>query len=191
MSDAQNAHDLLAGDTARNDMLILVDEHDQQVGTATKEQTHTDGLLHRAFSVTLLRNGDDGPELLLVRRAACKYHSGGLWTNSCCSHPRNGENLANAVVRRVNEELGVSIDDPVEIGSFLYRAEFENGLVEHEFDHVFVARCEETPSPDPAEADEVRWVHAGELAAELQTQPEQFTAWAPEVFRRTFAWLDA
>lgn len=118
----------MANDPARDDELILVDGLDREVGTATKLQTHVEGLLHRAFSVVLARDGADGPELLLAKRSMRKFHSGGLWANSVCSHPRAGEELMDAAYRRVREELGCGAVGLREIAAFAYRAEFENGL---------------------------------------------------------------
>ena len=169
-------------DPAFNDMLILVDGNDCEIGTATKFETHAKGLLHRAFSVVLMREGERGPELLLAKRALGKYHSGGLWANSCCSHPRAGEGLLEAAYRRVREELGCEAVGLHELGSFIYRAEFDNGLCEHEFDHVLLGTYEGGLAPDPEEASEVRWIGAGELSAEMAAAPETFAAWAPAVF---------
>ncbi len=173
--------DALATDPAREDMLILVDGLDRQTGTANKVEAHTDGLLHRAFSVALVREGDAGPELLLSCRAHGKYHSGGLWANSCCSHPRAGEATVEAAYRRVREELGCEATDLRELCSFAYRAEFDNGLAEHEFDHVLVGGCRGELAPDPLEVCDVRWVGVDELAAELAAEPKSFCAWAPMV----------
>ena len=171
----------LADDPARDDQLILVDGLDRQIGTASKMQAHVRGQLHRAFSVVLAREGQEGRELLLAQRAMGKYHSGGLWANSCCSHPRAGEELLDAAYRRVQEELGCDADDLHEIGAFAYRAAFANGLVEHEYDHVLLGRCAGEPNPDPGEVGAVRWVGVEELADELAGRPEQFCAWAPMV----------
>lgn len=179
----------MAADPARDDMLILVDGLDREAGAATKLQAHVDGLLHRAFSVVLVRDGADGPELLLAKRSMMKYHSGGLWANSCCSHPRLGEETVAAAYRRVHEELGCEAVDLREICAFVYRAEFDNGLCEYEYDHVIVGRCKGTIDPDPAEASEVRWTTFEELAAELPAEPLKFAAWAPIVFTMTMAYL--
>ena len=173
--------DRMANDAARDDMLILVDGLDRQLGTATKWQAHAEGLLHRAFSVVLTRQGPDGPELLLSRRALDKYHSGGLWANSCCSHPRAGGATLEAAYRRVREELGCEAVGLQEIGAFAYRAEFENGLCEFEYDHVLVGSIDGTLQPDPAEVDDARWITYEKLAAELASEPQKFTAWAPMV----------
>ena len=172
---------MMATDRDRNDLLILVDGLDRQTGTATKWQAHADGLLHRAFSVVLVRDGERGRELLLSQRALGKYHSGGLWANSCCSHPRAGEDTLDAAYRRVREELGCEAKDLREVGSFVYRAEFANGLCEHEYDHVLVGTCVGTPQPNLHEVSDIRWIEANELAAELALRPRQLCAWAPMV----------
>ena len=171
--------ELIAADPARDDMLILVDGLDREVGAATKLQAHIDGTLHRAFSVVLMRDGENGPELLLAKRSLQKYHSGGLWANSCCSHPRVGEGLIEAAYRRVPEELGCEAVDLRDACAFVYRAEVDNGLTEHEFDHVVIGRCSGQIDPNPAEASEARWIGFDALAAELANEPLKFAAWAP------------
>ena len=176
------ACEALAGDVASEDLLVLVDEQDRELGTATKRRAHAEGLLHRAFSVVLIRDGKNGPQLLLTKRAEGKYHSGGLWTNSCCSHPRAGEAVMQAASRRVREELGCQAVDLHELGSFVYRAEFDNGLCEHELDHVLLGRCDGELSPDLSEVSDIRWIDADELRADLAAYPERFTVWAPTVF---------
>ena len=168
-------------DPERDDQLVLVDGLDRETGVATKWDAHVTGSLHRAFSVVLLREGVDGPELLLAKRAAGKYHSAGLWANSCCSHPRSGEELLEAAYRRVREELGCGATDIREVDSFVYRAVFDNGLTEHEYDHVLLGRSAGELDPDPAEVSDVRWVGFEDLARELAEQPEVFSAWAPMV----------
>lgn len=169
-------------DPFKDDMLVLVDGRDRQRGSATKWEAHVQGALHRAFSVVLMREGGEGPELLLAKRALCKYHSGGLWANSCCSHPRVGEETIDAAYRRVREELGCQAVDLHEVCGFVYRAEFDNGLCEHEYDHVIVGRCTGDIVPNPQEASEVRWIGFDELAAELVAEPKKFAVWAPIVF---------
>ena len=183
--------DLMANDPARDDLLILVDGRDREIGTATKLQAHVEGTLHRAFSVVLLRDGAEGPELLLAKRSMAKYHSGGLWANSCCSHPRVGEETIEAAYRRVHEELGCDAVDLREIAAFAYRAEFDNGLCEHEFDHVVIGRCKGDIVPDPAEASDVRWIDFDTLASELMSEPTKFAVWAPIVFTMTMAAVEA
>ena len=180
-------NDLFAGDPACDDMMVLVDGLDRAVGAASKRKAHVQGLLHRAFSVVLVRDGMRGPELLLARRALCKYHSGGLWANSCCSHPRVGEQVLEAARRRVREELGCEAVSLREVAAFVYRAEFENGLCEHEIDHVLVGSCDGEVTPDLSESDEVRWVDLEALAAELAGEPRAFTAWAPMVLSLAMA----
>ena len=169
----------MAADPARDDKLILVDGLDREVGNATKLEAHVEGTLHRAFSVVLMRDGKTDPEFLLAKRSMLKYHSGGLWANSCCSHPRVGEDVVEAAYRRVPEELGCEAVDLHEACAFLYRAEFDNGIIEHEFDHVVIGRCSGDIDPNPAEASEVRWIGFDELAAELASEPLKFAVWAP------------
>ena len=176
-------------DPAREDMLVLVDGLDREIGTATKEKIHVEGLLHRAFSVVLVRDGESGPELLLAQRAEGKYHSSGLWANSCCSHPRAGEGLVDAVKRRVREELGCEAVEPREICAFAYRAVFADGLCEYEYDHVLIARVGGEIVPDPSEVGGVRWVSLDNLAAELAERPQQFAAWAPMVLTMSMSEL--
>ena len=172
--------DAFATDTARDDRLVLVDALDREVGTATKEEAHFGSLLHRAFSVQLVRKGERGPELLLTRRAEGKYHSGGLWTNSVCSHPRAGEVLQEAVSRRLVEELGVESLANVpcrELGSFVYRHDFGTGVTEYELYHVFLGWWDGDPNPDPTESSEWRWVPADEVMRMLLEEPQTLTVW--------------
>ena len=165
-------------DPSDNDMLVCVDALDREIGSAPKLACHSGGgILHRAFSAFLWRDGDGGPELLLQRRAAGKYHSGGLWTNACCSHPRLGEEIAGAVGRRLFEELGVREVRCTEVGSFVYRCMFDNGLAEYEYDHVFLGRYDGEVRPNPDEADACRWTGLGEVLDDLRLHPERYTAW--------------
>ena len=172
-------------DPARSDMLILVDGLDNEAGTATKEEAHVKGLLHRAFSVVLKREGAGGTELLLAQRAKGKYHSSGLWANSCCSHPRAGEEVLSAGIRRVNEELGCEVQNLHELSSFIYRAVFDDGLIEYEYDHILLGDIVGTPSPDPSEIGGFKWVTKAELSEMLRNEPESFCAWAYTVFSET------
>ena len=173
---------LIKSDPARNDELIVVDGLDRQVGTATKMRTHVEGLFHRAFSVVLVREGANGPELLLAKRAEGKYHSAGLWANSCCSHPRAGESTIDAAYRRVREELGCDAVNLREIAAFAYRAVFDDGITEYEYDHVIIGSCSGNLNPDPNEISDVRWICKDELAQELANRPALFAAWAFTVF---------
>ena len=179
--------DKMAKDPARSDELVLVDGLDREIGRATKERAHREGLLHRAFSVVLTREAADGTEIMLAQRAEGKYHSAGLWANSCCSHPRAGENLLDAAARRVREELGCQADGMHEVAAFAYRADFCDGIVEHEFDHVLAGRCIGEPAPDPAEVGAIRWERIDAVAEELAAHPEHFSAWAPMVLTLFFA----
>jgi isopentenyl-diphosphate Delta-isomerase len=153
--------------------VVLVDAEDREVGTEEKLHAHREGLLHRALSVFLFNARG---ELLLQRRSLGKYHSAGLWTNTCCSHPRPHERVTQAAARRLREELGIECHLERAF-SFLYRAEVTGGLIEHEFDHVFIGRFEGEPRPDPAEVAATRWVSPAELQRELSSDPTAFTPW--------------
>ena len=153
--------------------VTLVDSRDAVVGSADKYDAHVSGLLHRAFSVFVY---DDAGRLLLQRRQRAKYHSGGLWSNTCCSHPRPGESTAAAAHRRLVEEMG--FDCPLETAfTFVYRADVGGGLIEHEYDHVFVGRWRGEPVPDPTEVEEWRWADPAALRVELRARPDRFTSW--------------
>jgi isopentenyl-diphosphate Delta-isomerase len=156
-----------------NEFVVLVDTHDQEIGQMEKLEAHRKGLLHRAISVFVYNSSG---ALLIHRRALEKYHSGGLWTNTCCSHPRPGENVADAAVRRLSEEMGMSCT-LTRAFDFVYRAELDHELTEHEFDHVFVGYSDQNPNPDPAEVMDWRWIGRNELLERLNTHPEEFTAW--------------
>ncbi len=174
--------DSMTRDPAREERLILVDAFDRETGLATKEEAHRRGLPHRAFSVVLAEEREGKVCFLLSRRAEGKYHSSGLWANACCSHPRAGETVAEAARRRVREELGCGAENLREVGSFLYRADFGNGLTEYEYDHVLLATPAGELSPDPAEVADIRWVSAEELSDRLTREQETFCAWAFTVF---------
>ena len=182
-------NDAMTNDPAKEDLLILVDGRDRPMGTATKEDAHRQGLLHRAFSVMLVRRNQGRDELLLAQRAAGKYHSAGLWANSCCSHPRAGEELLDAAYRRVHEELGCEARGLRELTAFIYRAEFPDGICEYEYDHVLLGECEGEPNPDPAEVGAVKWIPAEDVARELADNPTQFSAWAFTVLSHVLAEL--
>ena len=169
------------------EFVVLVDAHDREIGVRRKLEAHRSGELHRALSVVLVNGAG---EWLLHRRAAGKYHSPGLWTNACCSHPRPGERVEDAAHRRLREEMGMACALEPAFG-FVYRAEFAGGLVEHEYDHVFVGRTDAPPSPDPDEVDAVRYVPEGELRAELAASPERFTAWFRLLFEPAAAAIAA
>lgn len=153
--------------------VVLVDADDRPVGTMEKMEAHRKGLLHRAFSV-LLFNGKG--ELLLQKRAKTKYHSGGLWTNTCCSHPLPGEPVLEAANRKLMQEMGIAADLKIAF-SFVYQATLDNGLREHEFDYVLYDTFDGQPSPNPLEAEDWKWLSLEKLAADVARAPQQYTAW--------------
>ncbi len=159
--------------------VVLVDALGQQVGVEDKQQAHLDGVLHRAFSIFVFNAAG---ELLMQRRAAGKYHSGGLWTNTCCGHPRPGEALTQAVHRRLWEEMGFDCALR-EAFQFTYHAQLDNGLIEHEFDHVFVGSFEGQPQPNPDEVGACRWMTTDELALDLAAQPDGYSYWLRHCFQ--------
>lgn len=162
--------------------VILVDEQDQAIGTMEKLEAHERGLLHRALSVFIFNSAG---QLLIQQRAAHKYHSAGLWTNTCCSHPAPGEEALAAAHRRLKEEMGM--EAPLSFAfTFLYRAPFENGLVEHELDHVFIGHSEETPIINPDEVASYRWISLTEIESAMHTQPQTYTAWFKLIYHRVF-----
>ncbi|MCD9464463.1 isopentenyl-diphosphate Delta-isomerase [Photobacterium phosphoreum] len=163
--------------------VILVDEQGHQLGLQEKMQAHRDGALHLAFSVLLYRDTPFGREYLLHQRALEKYHSGGLWTNTCCSHPRQRESLSQAGVRRLQEEMGITLTAPLaDVGHFCYYAKLDNKLIEHELDHVLIANGEGMVfTPNPAEVMAYRWWSTAELQLQLQQAPQLFTAWFAQV----------
>ncbi len=155
------------------EQVILVDGHDNQLGTMEKLEAHKKGLLHRAFSVLLT---DTAGRVLLQRRARDKYHSSGLWTNTCCSHPAPGESTGDAARRRLLEEMGIDLQ-PTFSHSFIYRAELDNNLIEHEFDHVFVGIFDGQPSVNTTEVQDWKFVEMDWLKNDIAEHPEQYTAW--------------
>lgn len=162
------------------EFVILVDENDRETGKMEKMQAHMEAVLHRAFSVFIFNS--EG-KLLLQRRALTKYHSPGLWTNTCCSHPRPGETTAAAAHRRMVEEMGFDCSFD-ELFSFVYKAAFDNNLTEHEFDHVFAGSSDQVPHPDPSEVESFRYATMEEIREEMQADPSQFTVWFRIAFDR-------
>jgi isopentenyl-diphosphate delta-isomerase len=153
--------------------VILVDELDNELGIMEKLEAHEKALLHRAISVFIFNSKK---ELLLQRRAFGKYHSEGLWTNTCCSHPLPGETTIEAGKRRLMEEMGMTCDLSNSF-SFIYKAEFENGLTEYELDHVLVGYSDETPHLNPEEAISFQWMSLPQLKEEIQHKPHHYTEW--------------
>ncbi len=160
------------------DRVIVVDDRDREQGTEGKLAAHKAGLLHRAFSVFVL---DSRGRVLLQRRAAGKYHSALLWSNTCCGHPRPGETTHDAARRRLQEEMGFAC--PLsEAFSFTYRAELEGGLVEHEIDHVLIGQFDGIPAPNPEEVDSWAWADIEDLHEDLRVNPGRYSAWLPQAF---------
>jgi isopentenyl-diphosphate delta-isomerase len=153
--------------------IITVDEQDREIGSIEKMEAHRQGVLHRAFSILVFNKKG---EILLQRRALHKYHTPGLWSNTCCSHQRVGETLEEAVARRLQKELGFTCDCK-EIHHFKYHVEFDNGLIEHEMDHVFIGEYDGEVIPNNEEVDEIRWVKLDDLRQEMKEKPEKFTYW--------------
>ena len=156
--------------------VLLVDGDDRVIGLAAKLAAHETGALHRAVSVFAF---DAAGALLVQQRAAGKYHSGGLWSNSACTHPREGESNEGAARRCVREELGLACEGLERAFAFTYRAAVGPALVEHEYDHVFVARVTGSPSPDPSEVAAWRAVDLDVIVAEVAADPSRFSAWFP------------
>ncbi len=164
------------------EFVILVDEQDNELGTMEKLEAHQQGKLHRAISVFIFNSKK---QLLLQKRAEGKYHSPNLWTNTCCSHPRQGEGTRQAAVRRLQEEMELSC--PLKHAfSFIYHAAMENGLTEYEFDHVFTGIADGIPKPDPTEVAQWRYVSVDKLDDELKKNPEQFTEWFKICYEKHF-----
>lgn len=153
--------------------VILVNETDEAVGTSPKLDAHRNGQLHRAFSVFLT---DDDGRILLHRRAKGKYHSGGLWTNACCGHPRPGEDTSVAARRRLREELRIDADLN-EAGVFTYKGSVGNDLTEHEVDHVFTGTYSGDPAPDKSEVERWEWISPDDLRDWIARDPSAFTIW--------------
>lgn len=165
--------------------VILVDENDCVIGVAEKMEAHREALLHRAFSVFIFN--EEG-EMLLQQRADAKYHSGGLWTNACCSHPRPGEPTAAAAARRLMEEMGFSTPLTPAFG-FVYHAPFENGLAEYEYDHVFTGTYSGTITPDSNEVKDYCFKSTAAIKRELNLSPNSYTVWFQIAFPRVMAYL--
>lgn len=162
--------------------VILVDKNDREMGTMEKMEAHRQGVLHRAFSVIIV---NDNGEMLLQQRAVHKYHSGGLWTNACCSHPYPGEDIIAAGERRLYEEMGIKTKLDT-IGSFIYQCKFSNGLTEHEFDHVLKGIYNEDPIINVEEVETFKWMNIDLLKSSIIRNPEQYTFWFLELIKQNF-----
>ncbi|KAA1242338.1 isopentenyl-diphosphate Delta-isomerase [Aquimarina sp. RZ0] len=163
--------------------VILVNQNDEQIGLMSKLEAHKKALLHRAFSVFILNHKN---ELMLQQRAHHKYHSPGLWTNTCCSHQRDGETNIQAGARRLMEEMGfvTSLKDTI---SFIYKAPFDNGLTEHEFDHVLVGHYEKDPVINLEEVSDWKWMPIEEIKKDIAIHPEKYTAWFKIIFDKFYS----
>jgi len=160
--------------------VILVDRDDAEPGTQEKIEAHREGNLHRAFSVFVYNSQGD---LLIQQRSGDKYHAGGLWTNACDGHPRPGEPTAEAARRRLREEMGFDCDLE-HVSRFIYRAELDHELIEHEVDHVYVGHFNGEPEPDPDEAAAYRWVSPAVLKSEIEQAPNLYAPWFKIALRR-------
>ena len=164
------------------EQVILVNERDEPIGLRGKMEAHEKGLLHRAFSVFVFNSKQ---EVLLQQRAACKYHSPNLWTNTCCSHPRAGETNQQAGERRLQEEMGLQV--PLqEVFSFIYKAPFDNGLTEHEYDHVLIGYSDAQPQINPEEVASWKWLSLEAIKEDILQAPERYTAWFKIIFEEFY-----
>ncbi|MCF8341254.1 MAG: isopentenyl-diphosphate Delta-isomerase [Chitinophagaceae bacterium] len=165
--------------------VILVSPQDEEMGYMEKMEAHQLGLLHRAFSVFLFNSKG---EMLLQKRAISKYHSGGLWTNACCSHPRKGETIEQAASRRTREELGCE-PELQKIHTFIYKAALDNNLTEHEFDHVLVGNYEGEMNLNVNEVSEIVYLPIQQIRQEMNEQPDKFTVWFKIIFEEVISLL--
>ena len=166
--------------------VILVNENDEQIGTMPKMEAHEKAVLHRAFSVFIF---NDNHELMLQQRAKHKYHSPLLWTNTCCSHQRVGETNIEAGKRRLQEEMGFSVDLK-ETTSFIYKAPFDNGLTEHEFDHVMVGYYNGEPIINPEEVESWKWMTLDAIKVDMTLHPQNYTAWFKIIFDKFYEFIN-
>lgn len=160
--------------------VILVNANNEPIGTMEKMEVHQKGLLHRAFSIFIF---NDNGDMLLQQRSLSKYHSGGLWSNACCSHPSPGEDLMEAARKRLQEEMGFTVE-LTEVFSFIYKMDFDNGLTEHEFDHVFIGRYNGEVYPDNTEVRDHCYMTMEDLRDSIALFPQKYTAWFRIAFPR-------
>lgn len=162
--------------------VILVDRHDRPVGVMEKLEAHQKGALHRAFSIFIFNSKK---ELLMQRRALDKYHSPGLWSNTCCSHPRPGEDTLAAAKRRLNEEMGMDAELHYK-AHFIYRAQFDNQLTEHEYDHVFLGLTNQEPVINRDEVHSYQWLAPEKIKSLISSDPEKYTVWFKIAMEKLF-----
>lgn len=158
---------------AEKEYVVLVDAMDEPVGTMEKMEAHVKAILHRAFSVFIF---NEKGELMLQQRALSKYHTPGLWTNTCCSHPREGENTDDAAHRRMVEEMGFDCDFE-EAFTFTYKADVGQGLTEHEFDHVFIGHSDKLPAINPEEVNDWKYMKLEDIKSDMKANPSSYTVW--------------
>lgn len=168
-----------------NEKVILVNKKDEPLGEMEKIEAHEKGLLHRAFSVFIF---NDKNEVMLQKRAKGKYHSPGLWTNTCCSHQRKGETNIAAGKRRLQEEMGFQTH-LTEQTSFIYKAPFDNGLTEHEYDHILTGHYADDPKINPDEVAEWKWMKLDDLKTDLRKNPSNYTAWFKIIFEKYYTYI--
>ncbi len=169
----------------QEEQVILVNEQDEKIGLMPKMEAHQKAVLHRAFSVFVF---NDKNELLLQQRAAHKYHSPLLWTNTCCSHQRDGEENVAAGKRRLMEEMGF-VCDLKEVTWFIYKAPFDNGLTEHELDHILIGHFNENPILNREEAESYQWMTIEEVKFDMQKRPEIYTEWFKIIFEKYYSFI--
>jgi len=167
------------------EFVILVNEKNEQLGLMEKMEAHQKAILHRAFSVFIFNEKN---ELLLQQRAAEKYHSPLLWTNTCCSHQRDGETNIEAGKRRLDEEMGFTCSLE-EVFSFIYKAPFDNGLTEHELDHVMIGYYNENPNINKDEVENFKWMSLGDVSDDINNHPEKYTAWFKIIFQKFYSYI--
>jgi len=160
--------------------IILVDENDNQIGIEEKITTHKNGKLHRAFSIFVFNNKN---ELLLQKRSNEKYHSPGLWSNTCCSHPQPNKNLIEEAEQRLKQEMGISCKLEKKF-SFTYKIKFENNLTENEYDHVFIGEFNENPKPNKKEVSDWKWISLPKLKKDISINKEKYTYWLKEIISK-------
>lgn len=168
------------------EQVILVNEYDEQIGLMPKMEAHEKAVLHRAFSVFIFNANN---ELMLQQRAAHKYHSPLLWTNTCCSHQRDGESNIEAGTRRLKEEMGFTTDLK-ETTSFIYKAPFDNGLTEHELDHIMLGYYENEPIINKQEVEDWKWMPLEDVKHDINVHPEQYTAWFKIIFEKFYNYIN-
>lgn len=164
--------------------LVLVDKFDQVIGSEEKIAAHKKGLLHRAFSIFIYRQTPSGIEVLLHKRASSKYHSPSLWTNSCCSHAKFRESLLETAFNRLQEELGYTSSSLEKIGECYYHIECLNGLIEHEYDHIFITEYNDSEfNLNADEVDSIKWFSINDVNSALEKEPTSFTPWFDKVWQ--------